>query len=128
MQEPRRGDALEREISRTIVRLLREYTGRGPMKARTTINGTLIVCLLEDTLTLGERTLVANGHRAAVLTMRASFQDAMSDEARAAIERLTGRHVVAFMSTNHTDPDYAAEVFVLDRGIDRDGPAGSAAK
>ena len=110
------------------MRLLRDYTGRGPMKARTTISGTLIVCLLEDTLTVGERTLVANGHRDAVLKMRASFQDAMSNEARAAIQRLTGRQVLAFMSTNHTDPDFAAEIFVLDRGIDRDGPADSASK
>jgi uncharacterized protein YbcI len=118
-----RGDALEREISRTIVRLLREYTGRGPTRARTTISGALIVCLLEDTMTTGERTLVANGHRDAVLQMRASYQEAMKGEAVAAVEALTGRKVLAFMSTNHTDPDFAAEVFVLDQGVDREALA-----
>jgi hypothetical protein len=32
----------------------------------------------------------------------------------AAIEDLTGRTVIAFMSANHIDPDLAAEVFVLE--------------
>jgi uncharacterized protein YbcI len=102
------------QISRAIVHLLAEYTGRGPTKARTTISGTLVACLVEDTLTKGERKLSANGHRDAVLTTRASYQQAMADEARAAVERITGRNVVAFMSSNHIDPDYGVEVFVLD--------------
>jgi len=32
----------------------------------------------------------------------------------AAVERLTGRHVVAFISGNHIDPDSSAELFILD--------------
>jgi uncharacterized protein YbcI len=32
------------------------------------------------------------------------------------IERLTGRAVVGFMSTNNIDPDLAVEVFVLGPG------------
>ena len=32
----------------------------------------------------------------------------------AAVERLTGRKVVAFISGNHTDPDIEADVFILD--------------
>jgi hypothetical protein len=31
----------------------------------------------------------------------------------AAVERLSRRRVLAFMSSNHTDPDMAAEIFVL---------------
>src|SRR5690242_21593397 len=41
-------------ISNMMVRLLREYTGRGPTRARTTIGDDLIVCLLADTLTTSE--------------------------------------------------------------------------
>jgi hypothetical protein len=33
------------------------------------------------------------------------------------VEALTGCKVEAFMSTNHLDPDYAAELFVLDRPV-----------
>lgn len=35
----------------------------------------------------------------------------------AAVEELTGRTVVAFMSDNHVDPDMAAELFVLDSPV-----------
>jgi hypothetical protein len=38
----------------------------------------------------------------------------MSEDLIAAVERLNQRTVHAFMSANHTDPDAAAEVFILD--------------
>jgi hypothetical protein len=41
----------------------------------------------------------------------------MREEASSAIEQLTDRRVVAFLSSNHIDPDLAAEVFVLDRPL-----------
>ena len=88
---------------------------RGPTRARTTINGTLVVILLEDTLTKGEKTLVAKGHADAVVNMRYRFQQAMADDATSAIEQLTGRRVTAFLSANHIDPDLAAEIFILDQ-------------
>jgi uncharacterized protein YbcI len=106
---------LHRDISRAMIALTHEYTGRGPARARTTINGTLIVVMLEDTLSKGEKTLVANGHEDAVVNMRYRFQQAMSDDATSAIEQLTGRRVIAFLSSNHVDPDLAAEIFVLDQ-------------
>jgi len=34
-----------------------------------------------------------------------------------AVEGLTERNVVTFMSTNAIDPDAAAEIFVLDRAV-----------
>jgi uncharacterized protein YbcI len=105
---------LNAQISRAIVKLVSEYTGRGPTRARTTVNGSLVACLLEDTLTKGERMLVANGQADAVLRTRESYQRAMQPDAVAAVERLTGRTVAAFMSTNHIDPDYGVEVFVLE--------------
>jgi uncharacterized protein YbcI len=108
---------LNREISRALITLVRDFTGRGPKRARTTINGTLIVCLLEDFLTKGESTLVEKGHHDAVVAMRYRFQQAMSVDAISEVERLTGRKVTAFMSTNHIDPDLAAEIFILDEPI-----------
>jgi hypothetical protein len=35
----------------------------------------------------------------------------------AAIERLTGRTVIAFISGNHADPEIATELFILDDAI-----------
>jgi uncharacterized protein YbcI len=112
---PAAADRASMRISKAIIRLLSEYTGRGPRRARTTITGNLVVVLLEDTLTRGERSLVAAGEVDAVMTMRSSYQQAMKPEAIAMVEQHTGRRVIAFMSTNHPDPDYACELFVLDR-------------
>ena len=49
------------DISNAVVRLLSEYTGRGPTKARTHIHEDLVTVVLRDTLTKGERSLVAAG-------------------------------------------------------------------
>jgi hypothetical protein len=38
----------------------------------------------------------------------------MEADFREAVERLTGRKVLAFISGNHIDPDIAAELFVFD--------------
>jgi len=100
-------------ISREIVHLLREYTGRGPTKARTYINRDLINVVLEDTLTMGERSLIADGKVEHVLATRKAFQETMSAQMIAAVERHSGRQVLAFLSANHADPDIAVETFVL---------------
>jgi uncharacterized protein YbcI len=46
--------------------------------------------------------------------MRRLSQRAMSEEMKAAVARLTGRGVIAFMSDNHLDPDMAVQVFMLE--------------
>ena len=38
----------------------------------------------------------------------------MRDSCSRAIEELTGRRVIGFMSDNHIDPDIAVEVFILE--------------
>ena len=111
-----RPESLNAQISRAHVRLMREYTGRGPSRARTTIDGSLVVCLLSELLTKGERSLADHGKSHAVLEMRRAFQEAMRDDLVAEVERITERSVTAFMSANSLDPDYAAEIFLLDRG------------
>jgi uncharacterized protein YbcI len=101
-------------ISNAIVRLLREYTGRGPTKAHTTIRDNVVVVMLEQTLTKGEQVLVRKGRSANVLALRHEYQEAMREESSVEIAELTGRSVTAMMSANHLDPDLAAEIYVLD--------------
>jgi uncharacterized protein YbcI len=52
------GRSLQVALSNAIVGLLREYTGRGPMKARTSIRDNVALVMLEQTLTKGEQGLV----------------------------------------------------------------------
>jgi uncharacterized protein YbcI len=122
---PLQGGQLSAATSNKVVQLLSEYTGRGPTRARTVVSDGLVVCTLQDTLTKGEKALVSRGQVNAVLDIRRTFQAAMRAEAEEAIEHLTGRKVVAFMSDNHVDPDVAVEIFML-QAEDGDGPAPTA--
>ena len=101
-------------ISRQGVQILREYTGRGPTKAKTVINHEMVAIILADTLTKGEQRLVELGQKEHVRETRRRYQFAMEDELVALVENVTGRKVIAFLSDNHFDPDIAIESFVLE--------------
>jgi uncharacterized protein YbcI len=113
MDQAQRG-ALSAQISTAAVRLVAEYTGRGPTKAHTVINRDSVLILLGDTLTKGERSLAKMGMSDHVQETRRRYQMAMREDLVGAVEEHTGRRVIAFMSDNHLDPDMAAEVFVLE--------------
>jgi uncharacterized protein YbcI len=108
------GGGLSAAISNAVVRCTREYTGRGPTKARTTITDEMIVTTMADTLTKGERSLADSGKSDMVLDIRRCFQTTMRDALVASVEELSGRKVIAFMSTNHIEPDMGVEIFVLE--------------
>jgi uncharacterized protein YbcI len=118
MDGPRTEATLERPpslaISNLTVHIVREYTGRGPTKARTYTHDSLITVVLQDALTKGERHLVEDGAAEHVLRTRKMFQHAMREALVAGIEGVTGRRVIAFLSDNHIEPDVAVEVFVLE--------------
>lgn len=78
------------------------------------IDDNVVVCVLENILTDHETTLIDAGSSSAVIDGRVAFQTNTEDEFTAAIERLTHRRVVAFMSANQTLPGVAAELFFLD--------------
>jgi uncharacterized protein YbcI len=100
-------------ISNLTVRLLNQYTGRGPTQARTFFNDDMVTVVLRDTLTKGEISLVDCDHGDMVLATRRIFQDAMTGDLTAGIERILQRKVVAFLSSNHIDPDIGVETFIL---------------
>jgi uncharacterized protein YbcI len=112
LQRP--GTSLAVALSNAIVGLLREYTGRGPTRARTTIRDNVVLVMLEQTLTKGEQVLVDKGRIENVLALRREYQEAMREEGNARVAELTGRRVLAMMSANHVNPDLGAEIYVLD--------------
>ncbi len=101
-------------LSNAIVALFAEYTGRGATQSRTYVHENLIVTVLHDSMTKGERSLVRDGKEEAVLAIRRTYQESMRVELIEIVERLTGRTVSAFMSSNHVNPDVAIESFVLE--------------
>ncbi len=108
------GGPLAAAICNALVRIQRDYLGRGPTKARASIRDNTILVLMQDTLTKAERSLVADGRHEDVLRIRQSFQRTMRAEIVAAVQELTGRTVIAFMSDSHIDPDLACEIIVLE--------------
>lgn len=75
-------------LSNAIVGLLREYTGRGPTRARTTIRDDVVVIMLEQTLTKGEQVRVDKGRGENVLALRRGYQEAMREVSPAPPNRL----------------------------------------
>ncbi len=113
-QEHASGGTLQAAISNAIVRLLREYTGRGPTKSRTTIRDNVVLVMLWQTLTKGEESLVRKGRVDQVIEIRHEFEEAMREECMAKVGELTGRNVTAMLGANHVNPDIGTEIFVLD--------------
>jgi uncharacterized protein YbcI len=103
------------EISRGIVALFSRYTGRGPTKARTTLDANVVVVVLEDMLSRGEQYLVAAGEGEAVKTMRRTYQSAMREEEIGLVERVLGREVLTALSDVDPYNNVAVEIFVLER-------------
>ncbi len=114
-QEPRAPDGpVAASITKAVVGGFRDYTGRGPTKARTFLNDNLVQVLLEDTLTVAERQLAQDGQEEFVLDIRRKFQATMRADLTKAVEELGGRKVIAFMSDNTIEPDLALEMFVVE--------------
>jgi len=109
-----KGGELNAAITSALVGIQTEHLGRGPRSASTFHYGHVLVTLMHDVLTLAEKTLTRNNQTGAVTHIRRLFHETMEADFREAVERLTGRKVLAFISGNHIDPDIAAEVFILD--------------
>lgn len=104
---------LTREISAAMVALYATFYAHNTTTATTYINDNVVICLLENILTEDEGVLVAAGVEE-VIDGRVAFQSDTQDEFTAAVQRLTHRHVTAFLSANQTAPGVACELFILD--------------
>ena len=109
------GGHLLAEISTSIVRILREHYGRGPMKAKTyALDDIIVVVMRGSGFTPLEQTIMDSGETDRVIAMREDFQRVMAQRYRATIEELTGRKVLAFLSQAHVEPDITMEIFFID--------------
>jgi uncharacterized protein YbcI len=115
---PLTGGELNAAITRALVGIQTDYVGRGPKTASTFYHKNIIVTLMHDVLNRAEQELAKGDGRGDLTTIRQRYQETMQADFTEAVERLSGRRVVAFISGNHADPDIASELFVLDAPID----------
>ena len=108
-----------RALSRAMVKLLKDYNGRGPTQARAYIQEDLVVVVLRSTMTKAERTLADEGEEALVRGMRRALQGKFREDANGIVEQLTGRQVSAFLSDHDVDEDVVIQAFVLEPGPTR---------
>ena len=102
------------DISNAMVRLYKETFGRGPTKARAHFSGPdMLTVLLENTLTIAERRLVAMGEHERVRAHRLFLQQTFEDLKRAEVERILARRTIASICGIDPSHDVAAEVFTL---------------
>lgn len=103
------------DVTNAIVRLFSDYYGRGPTRAKSyLLDDRYLVTVLRDTLTTVERTLAETGQTELVRRVRLTFQDAMADSFKGAVETVLGRKVVAYHSQILVEPDIGFEFFVLE--------------
>jgi uncharacterized protein YbcI len=103
------------DISNAMVRLYKQYFGRGPTATRTKWCGDdVLAVILEETLTPAERNLVKMGEHQRLRDVRMFFQYASVREFCEPIEQITGRTVRSFVSGIDTEVDgLSVELFVL---------------
>lgn len=103
------------DIANAIVRVYKDAFGRGPTKARARFAGPdIVVVVLEDIMTVVERTLIERGEVARVHDQRLFLQRALEDRKRSEVERLLERRTVASICGVDPGRDVAAEVFTLE--------------
>jgi uncharacterized protein YbcI len=118
-EERRNGNLTERgqmlaDVSNAIVRIHKQFYGKGPVRARAHLSHDLLTVILEGGFTRSEQTLNDHGHEREVLSSRLAMQDAVENEFRTAVETILYRAVRSFMSANDPANDLQAEIFVLE--------------
>jgi uncharacterized protein YbcI len=116
---PLAGGHLLAAISTSIVGILREHYGRGPMKAKTyALDDIIVVVMRGSGFTPLEQTIMDSGEPDRVIAMREDFQRVMAARYKQTIEELTTRKVLAFLSQAHVEPDITMEIFFIDAPLE----------
>jgi uncharacterized protein YbcI len=107
------GDELLAGVTEAMVAFHERYHHRKPVTAKTLMLGDdLLACVLGGVYTDVEKTMIEI-QRTTMVQDPNAFQNAMQDKFIKAVERLTGRHVLVFMSNHHVGPDIEIELFIL---------------
>ena len=115
------GDELLVAVTEAMVALHERYHHRTPVTAKTLLlDDELLACVLEGVYTDVEKTMIELQHTAIVKQTRSTFQTATQQKFIGAIERLSGREVLTFISSHHVGPDIELKLFLLNAQPDSD--------
>jgi uncharacterized protein YbcI len=111
---PLAGEEVLTAITEAMVDLHERYHHRKPVTAKTRLLGDdLVACVLSGVYTDVEKTMIEIQRKTIVQETRNAFQNAMQDRFISAVETLSRRRVLAFISNHHVGPDIEVELFFL---------------
>jgi uncharacterized protein YbcI len=109
------GEALLIAVTAAMVAMHERYHQREPVTAKTQLlGGDLLACMLGGVYTDVEKTMIELQRTTIVQETRSAFQIAMQQKFVSVVERLSGRHVLAFISNHHVGPDIEILLFLLE--------------
>ena len=112
---PLTGDDLLVAVTDAMVALHKRYYQRAPVTGKTLLlGGEVLVCVLGGVYTDVEKTMIELQRTTVVQETRSAFQTAMQHKFISAVERLSGRDVLSFISNHHVGPDMEIELFMLE--------------
>jgi uncharacterized protein YbcI len=108
------GEELLAAVTDAMVALHERYHHRAPVSAKTQMLGEdLLACVMGGVYTEVEKTMIELQRSTLVQETRSAFQRAMQQRFIDAVERLSGREVIAFISNSHVGPDMEIELFIF---------------
>src|SRR3954462_3919024 len=113
-EHPLDGDELLGAVADGMSALHERHSRRPPGSTHCRLMGDdLLACVLGGVYTDVEKTLIELERDPIVRENRSAFQAAMEPRFVEAVERLSGRRVVHFISSHHVGPDLEIELFFL---------------
>jgi uncharacterized protein YbcI len=103
-------------IGETVVRLERDFYGRGPRSVRVSISDgepETVTVLSIDTLTAMDRTLGERNMRAAIVSHHQALHEATAPDFLDEITKIVGRRPSSYLSQVDPDSGYAVRVFIF---------------
>ena len=102
------------QVSNAIVGLHKEFYGRGPTKARSTLAKDVLVVVLEGGFSQAERTLAESGRVDAVADARQVMQSVIKDRCIEAVQEILDSRVTSFLSASDPIKQVQVETFLLE--------------
>lgn len=101
-------------VARRVLRLQKEFFGKGPARATVHRSDEAVIILLRDIYTPAEHRLIDAGLEDEVTRHRRETHRVTNDDYKQVVEEELGVKVAAVVTANQANPDLAVKVFILE--------------